>query len=136
MLRFFPLIIEFQHRKWNMWVCVYVGHRVCQGDISRGYICSINTNISPSMCFTTRCFVAGVCKRSGMLLKFDTTLCSPVCLHHAFLLPLIIFGSAVFKREEPPHEYSGYQVLLDTVKIQKLWRRALSGPSGVEEELD
>lgn len=132
-----------------MCVCMYVGQQVCEGDISRGPTWSSNTNISLlsycssvcvevsacNVCFSRRCFEARICKRSGMLLKFDTTLCSPVCLHHALLLPLIICGVAVFKRRMASSQIQRrYQVILDTVKKKKkkhpqqaLWCRRGTG---------
>lgn len=115
------LIVEFEHRKWSMHSCMYVGQWVFQGtDITQGHIWSSSTNISLlsycvnecvhtcvlkcsvcNICFSRRCFEGGICKWSGMLLKFDTTLCSPVCLHHALPLPLIISELQSSKENSP-----------------------------------
>lgn len=79
---------------------------LCRGDITKGHIGCGNTNILlHRYCVTMHyiCFWSDAWGRnllwSRMLLKFFTTHYSPVCLHHAFFLSLIILGL----QERPPH---------------------------------
>lgn len=68
------------------------------------------------MCFSRRRFQAGICKRPGMLLKFDTTLCSPV-------LELLSHKRIALTQM--------WWVLSDTQHCKTFSGRGLSRPSGV-----